>query len=189
MSVSAADWDTAHGILRFPSPDSSTFAGALFFFFLIVFDALSSPVSWERLDFRDVSDFDDASLAVRSARRVRGEATRTTGGGGDGLNVTRGGDGEISVGECDGDKRRVFFSSCCFIGLAGSVDGFFFTDGINDDGFLLIRLADCELPEVDGLGLFATGSFLIVIVDGDGSMLTVSVRGEGGGTNEDDTDG
>ena len=177
---------------------SSSFAGTsdFFFFFLIIVDALSLRVSCERLDFRDVSGFDVASLAVRSARRARGEAMRTTGGGGDGLDdtrrrslSTRGGDGEISVGECDGDKRRALFSSC-FIGLAGGgTDGFFFTDGINAAGFFLIRLGDCELPEVDGFGLFATGSFLIVTVDGDGSMLTVSVRDEGGGTNEDDAGG
>ena len=177
-------------MLRWACPDSSS-AGTFVFFFLIVVDA----VSCERLDFRDVSGFDVESLAVRSARRARGEAIRTTGGGGDGLNNTcrrslsaRGGDGEISVGECDGDKRRAFFSSC-FIGLAGCADGVFFTDGINAAGFFLIRLGDCEVPEVDGFGLFATGSFLIATVDGDGSMLTVSVRDGGGGTNEDETDG
>ncbi len=56
---------------------------------------------------------------------LNGDAIRTIGGGGDGLNdVVRrsfsidGGEGEIStnsVGECSGDKRRGFFSS--LIGL------------------------------------------------------------------------
>ncbi len=117
---------------------SSGISFLIFFFF-------SSLLSCKRLVFRGLS--------------VNGDAIRTIGGGGDGLNdvVGRslsidGGDGEISInsfGEFIGYKIRVCFSS--FIGFVRIVIGFCF--GIN---FFLITF------DVWG---FLFGSFLIITVD------------------------
>jgi len=113
--------------------------------FVLIFFFFSSLWSCKRLVFRDFS--------------VNGDAIRTIGGGGDGLNdaIGRslsidGGDGEISTnsfGEFNGDKIRVFFSS--FIGFVWIVIGFFF-------GIIFCL----TLFDVWG---FLLGSFLIGTVD------------------------
>jgi hypothetical protein len=101
--------------LHFSCGTSSVFT---FFFF-------SWLLSGKRFFFRGISVFDE----VRN-----GDATRTIGGGGDGVNDIAvrslsidGGDGEISInsfGECNGDNARVFFSS--LTGFVGTGNGFFF---------------------------------------------------------------
>ncbi len=128
---------------------SSGLSVLIFFFF-------SSLFSDKRFVFWDISG------------TVNGDAIRTIGGGGDGLNdiLVRslsidGGDGEISTnsfGECNGDKIRGFFSS--FIGFIWIGNGFFL-----GTIFCLITL---DVWEGFLFDFERIGSFLIGIVDWDG---------------------